>query len=102
MPTFKVRLNDPDSDEFRIVVIPADSEEAAVSELLRRERKKVDYRLTTDEMAEAKSGKPNPATAKARLVTHEQSKPYEVVSVENYEGGFWKAAKEARAARKKD
>jgi hypothetical protein len=102
MPTFKIRLEDPNSDEFRLYAIAAESEEAAVAELKRRERKRADYRLTTDEMEAIEAGDVPAAQAKAMLLTHEQADPYEVVSVEDYTGGFWKAAAEARAGRKGD
>jgi len=109
MPTFKILLRDPDSDEFRLCAIPAESEEAAVAELQRRERKKADYRLTTDEVKALEVGPTLPpdnpdhipaAAAKAKLLTHHQAAPYEVESVEDYTGGFWKAVAAVRKGQK--
>lgn len=82
MTTFRFRLEAQDgSREFRTGAIAADSKEEARRALEERENAYVSYRLTTDELAEAKDD-PGASGNKARLALHEQAKPYKITKLE--------------------
>lgn len=87
MPRYKVRLDDPDSDEFRVTVLSAKDRNEARALAERRERRFVDYTLTDEQLAAAELS-PEEAEeqgvvrpGKAALLLHAQAKPYEVVAV---------------------
>lgn len=50
MAIFEFRLEDPNSNHFREGLIEADTKEEATEILTEREQKKVDFRLTTDDL----------------------------------------------------
>jgi hypothetical protein len=93
MPRFVVRLEDPDSEEFRETSLLADDKAAAKAWCETREHRSVAFQVPDDELAEleklrAADAKRKPdeppqlrGREKARLHTHEQRKPYKVVSV---------------------
>jgi hypothetical protein len=97
MPTFEVRLEDPDSDEFRITTLTVADEAAARAFCEDSERSMVAFRVDPAEekqlraMAErdAKRAADEPAILtgrdKARLHTHRQAKPYAIKSVREVE-----------------
>lgn len=78
---FIVRLEDPDSDEYRVTSLLAPDAEAAQEACERSERRLVEFhlpekRLKDEEAASKERGRPT-----GSLVAHQQTKPYEVVSV---------------------
>jgi hypothetical protein len=84
---FRVRREDPDSEHFRLAVVKAESAGAARTYYEQKERDLVAYQLPPEELeAELKKsearGRPT-----GRLVAHNQTVPYEVVSVEPARGG---------------
>lgn len=85
MARFRIRLEDPHSSEFRVVVTHADTEEEAVAVALRLEDKYVAFRMDDDELAEIQERAESPLrgarAAAGRLHMHNQAAPYEVVSV---------------------
>ena len=96
MKRFKVRLEDPDSGEFRITNLNAESGEEARALCESREEELVRYQLDPAELnAEIRksvqrvgdvvittdANGPIYGTPTGRLVAHMQSKPYEVISV---------------------
>lgn len=100
MPRYVVRLEDPDSDEFRETTLVRDSEADAVEWCEERERRSVAFQVGPDELKDLKARrKADKASAddapvllagrdKARLLTHEQAKPYVVKSItESPKGG---------------
>lgn len=86
MPRYRIRLDDPDSDEFRVTYVSADSPEDAKAWAERREQTFCEYRLTKDELKEA---------GKANKILHEQTTPYEVTEVEKR--GDQKSEKKGKA-----
>jgi hypothetical protein len=107
MPRFRVRLEDPNSDEFRVIVIHSDDEAAARVAIERRERKFAEFELDPDGLADAKrlvknggvvDGKHDRrglADAKAHLGIHGQAEPYKIVSLEE-----WPKPRKDREAKK--
>lgn len=82
MARFRIRLEDPNSDEFRIVVTHAETEEEAVAAALRLEEKYVAFTMDDDELAKVtKKAESGRGPAAGRLHMHHQSEPYSVVSV---------------------
>lgn len=82
MPRFRIRLEDPASDEFRVVVTHADTKEEAIAAALRLEDKFVAFSMDDAELAEiTKKAADGPGHAAGRLHMHNQTEPYEVVSV---------------------
>lgn len=96
MPRYEVRLEDPNSEEFRSTSLVADDEAAARAWCEERERRMVAFQVSDEELAELHKLRDADATVaeespdaepklrgspKARLLTHEQAEPYEVVSV---------------------
>jgi hypothetical protein len=93
MPRFNVRLEDPDSEEFRETTLVADDADAARAWCERREHRSVAFQVSEPELKALKKKRAEDAKRKpdeprklngqerARLHTHEQAKPYEVVSV---------------------
>lgn len=108
MPKFAIRLESPDlvneagDPHFREVRLSADDESAAVARCEQKERELAAHQYdTNDEAAQERgeeasevtrwerieadceaAGEPVPKNIRARLATHRQTKPYEVVSVE--------------------
>jgi hypothetical protein len=82
MPRFTIRLEDPDSDEFRETSGVFDDKDAAQAWCEDRERKLVAFTIDAKRLAklEAKADELR-GTDKAHLVIHNQTVPYEVVSV---------------------
>jgi hypothetical protein len=82
MPLFVVRLEDPDSEHFRETTLEAKDEKAARWYCEGRERRIVDFSLPADEHKDLVKRRDSlGGREKARLLTHEQTAPYEVVSV---------------------
>jgi len=82
MPRFRFRLEDPNSNEFRIVVTHAASEEEARATVERMEAKYVAFRMDADELAETRSrAEAGSRAAAGRLHMHNQASPYRVASV---------------------
>jgi len=87
MPKYKVRLDDPNSDEFRIHVFHAMPDaETAKAKAEEWEQNKVAYTLPQERLdlaARAEAGEVVvDAPRKGELLTHAQTEPYEVTSVE--------------------
>jgi hypothetical protein len=81
---YEVRLEDPDSDEFRVTTLEAEDSAAARERCQEMERRAVAYRLSDDEVKEAEAAERDgtlAGTQKGRLFVHRQEKPYKVVSV---------------------
>lgn len=86
MPRFRIRLDDPESREFRVYRVPADTEEQAVAIVMHREQRAVDWRMPADELAalearEDGDGEPLTKSESGRLHSHRQARPYEVTTV---------------------
>jgi len=93
MPRFVVRLEDPDSEEFRETTLVAKDADEAKAWCERREHRAVAFQVAEAELKDLKEKRSKDAKRKAdeprklngqgraRLHTHEQAKPYEVVSV---------------------
>ena len=88
MPKYRVRLEDPDSDHYRITSLIAASEEEARAIVERRERRNVEFRLSDEELAEmedqeaaAERWEDLPGRVRAHLHTHRQSEPYRITMI---------------------
>jgi hypothetical protein len=91
MPLFTVRLEDPDSEHFRVSTLEAKDADAAKAWAEEHERKLVAYELSDDDLdAIEKRRKRNAGELrgadKGRKFAHEQSKPYVVKSVKEGRG----------------
>jgi hypothetical protein len=108
VPKYAIRLESPDlvneagDPHFREVRLSADDESEAVARCEQKERVLAAHRYPDDDEAAAErgedasdvtrwerieaeceaAGEPVPKNIRARLATHRQTKPYEVVSVE--------------------
>jgi hypothetical protein len=69
MPRYRVRLNDPESEHFRVTYISAASPEEAAAKVMELDAKLVEFRLEPDEFETATKG---------QLATHNQTHPYEL------------------------
>jgi hypothetical protein len=88
MPRYRIRLEDPDSDEFRITFVNAKSPEAAQEWAEQREREFCAHELSDEPegeedspLARAKADAEDRGRPGMSLVIHEQKKPYKVVDV---------------------
>lgn len=81
---YRFRLEAEDG-EFREGAIAADSKEEAKQTLEAREYGFAAFRLSTQELAEAKDS-PNTAASRSRLALHNQAKPYKLVKLEKQGG----------------
>jgi hypothetical protein len=87
MPRYRVRTEDPDSDEFRVTVLSAKDRNEAQQLVAEREERFVATSYSDDELKEAdESGN------KMARVIHEQKKPYKVVAVAKRGEKFAKGA----------
>lgn len=86
MPRFKVRLEDPNSDEFRVTVVSAEDADEAKAICEARERRFVEAKYTDEELAAA-----DEAGNRGVRHIHEQSEPYAVVAVVGRDEKFPKA-----------
>lgn len=79
---YKVRLEDPNSDEFRIVYLSAASEDEARALCEEKERQITAFSLAKDELTAEKAASKERGRPTGPLVCHEQAEDYAVVSVE--------------------
>lgn len=91
MPRYRVRLNDPNSDNFRVTNISAVSPEAAVEKVQEIDRGIVEFRLSDERLND-----PDNPPSGAQLAAHAQREPYELAYV--VERGDQKALDKARTA----
>jgi hypothetical protein len=83
MAIYRVRLEDPDSDEFRLVAVAADSKAEARAICEAQEQRHVDVTYSEADELEKKEAKGElRGRDKARLYSHRQRKPYKIVKVE--------------------
>jgi hypothetical protein len=96
VPKFAIRLESPDlvneagDPHFREVRLSADDEAEAVARCEQKERELAAHQYPDEdvkawekmEAAASDAGEPLAKGPRGRLATHRQSKPYEVVSVE--------------------
>lgn len=76
MPRYRVRLEDPDSDEFRVTVLTAKDKKEARTLCERREQRLVETTYSEQELNDAdERGNRGPRRI------HEQAKPYKVVAI---------------------
>ncbi len=84
MPRYRIRLNDPDSNEFRVYRIRAASEAEALEVIERREQRSVDWRMDDDRLADLEEKEAEGIVTGAErgmLHTHRQASRYEVAEV---------------------
>jgi len=83
MATYRVRLNDPNSEHFRVVMITAASEEEAIAKCLEREARAVAYQIPEDRLEEilAKPEDERSGAERGALHMHQQAELYEVADV---------------------
>jgi len=88
VPRYRIRLEDPNSEHFRLVTTHADSEAAALANALRNEQKAVGYALPPDELAaiEAKDAADRIGRERGNLFMHRQTEAFKVVSVQEGTG----------------
>ena len=81
MKVFRFRLKDAGSSEFRSVAVAADSADEAAAIIEAQEAKRVAFEMDPEEAAgfeeRLKAGELS-GRDKARLFTHQQSKPYAI------------------------
>lgn len=88
MPRFRVRLDDPNSDEFRVVFVTADSKPAARARCEQLEQGYVAFAIPDEDLLaelerkEADGELTHPGREFGLLHQHRQTEPYEVTSVE--------------------
>jgi hypothetical protein len=90
MPRYEVRLEDPNSKEYRITRLDVDDEEAAERYCKRKEFEMCAWELTPEELERIEEIEADPEQTlsgqdKGQLYTHRQETPYEVVSVQEVE-----------------
>lgn len=90
MPRYRVRLEDPNSEHFRITYINADSPEEAAAKVQAVDADLVAFRLTDEQL----NDQDNPPS-KGQIAVHEQTEPYVLAYV--VERGDQKALDKARA-----
>ena len=88
MPRYRIRLEDPNSEHFRLVTTHADSEAAALANALRNEQKAVGYTLPPADLEaiEAKDPAKRVGRERGNLFMHKQAEPFKVVSVQEGTG----------------
>lgn len=72
MPRFRVRLNDPNSEHFRVTYVTADDADAAVEKAKTLDQKIVAFQLTDEELEQLDG------LTRGQLAAHNQTVPYEL------------------------
>jgi hypothetical protein len=87
VPLYRIRLEDPESEHFRLVSARADTEEEAIALALRNEVKAVGFAYTPEQLAEEQAVPEEERTGKQRgnLHMHAQSQPFRLVRVNGRE-----------------
>ena len=88
MPRYRIRLEDPNSEHFRLVTTHADSEAAALANALRNEQKAVGYSLPSGDLEaiEAKDPADRKGSERGNLFMHKQTEAFKIVSVQEGTG----------------
>lgn len=82
MPRYRIRMDDPDTGEFRVYVTHADTEQEALQVVLESEAKKVAFRMDAEELAKVTAlAKDGDRAAAGRVHMHNQAQPYTITSV---------------------
>ena len=81
MARYRIRLDDPNSGEFRVVVTHAASEADAVAAAEALEAKYVKFRVPDDELGDLVERAATVRAAAGRLHAHHQREPYTVTSI---------------------
>ena len=84
MPLHRIRLEDTESEHFRLVSVRADTPAEALAIALRNERKSVGFTLKPGQLEEIEAIPAAKRTGKQRgmIHTHGQSEPYKVVRMD--------------------